>query len=46
MKIPFNYLNKQFGNIKPLLRPWKEFAKSTHYTLVPYIEKFEKEFAK
>ena len=46
MKIPFNYLTNQFKNINPYIRKWKILAKSTEFTLGPFVENFEKKFAK
>lgn len=46
MKIPFNYLSKQFKNINPYIKEWRKLAKSTEFTLGPYVEIFEKKFAK
>ena len=46
MKIPFNYLPQQFKNINPIISQWKKLAKSTEFTLGPFVEKFEKQFAK
>lgn len=46
MKIPFNYLNYEFKNINPYISKWKLLAKSTEFTLGPFVKKFEIEFAK
>jgi len=46
MRIPFNYLPQQFKNINPIVSEWKKLAKSTEFTLGPFVEKFEKQFAK
>ena len=46
MKIPFNYLPQQFKNINPIISQWKKLAKSTEFTLGPFVEKFEKQFSK
>jgi len=46
MKIPFNYLPQQFKKINPIITQWKQLVKSSEFTLGPYVEKFEKEFAK
>ena len=45
MKIPFNYLKYQFKNINPYLREWKKLAKSTEFTLGPYVKDFENKFS-
>ncbi len=46
MKVPYNYLPYEFKNPYPIFNQWKKLIKSTQFTLGPYIEKFEKEFAK
>jgi aminotransferase EvaB len=46
MKVPFNYLNEQFKNINPYISEWKKLAKSTEFTLGPFVKKFEDRFAK
>jgi aminotransferase EvaB len=46
MKIPFSYLPEQFHNTNIYFKEWKKLIKSCEFTLGPYIEKFEKRFAK
>ena len=46
MRVPFNYLNEQFKNINPYISKWKQLAKSTEFTLGPFVKKFEDRFAK
>ena len=46
MKVPFNYLNEQFKNINPYISEWKKLAKTTEFTLGPFVKKFEDRFAK
>ena len=46
MKIPFSYLDKEFSSINDYIPDWKKLIKSTQFTLGPFVEKFEKEFAK
>ena len=46
MKVPFNYLPYQFKNNKIYFRGWKKLIKSCEFTLGPYVEKFENNFAK
>ena len=46
MKVPFNYLNYQFQNKKKYFVEWSKLIDSSEFTLGPYIEKFEKLFAK
>ena len=46
MKVPFNYLPYQFSKPKKYFNEWEKLIKSSQFTLGPYIEKFEKAFAK
>ena len=46
MKVPFNYLPEQFKNTDNIFKKWKELIKSSQYTLGPYVEEFERNFAK
>ena len=46
MKVPFNYLPYQFSKPKKYFREWEKLIKSSQFTLGPYVEKFEKAFAK
>lgn len=46
MKVPFNYLPEQFQNTNKYYNQWKKLIRSSEFTLGPYIEKFEKRFAK
>lgn len=46
MRVPFNYLKYQFSNTNVYFREWKKLIKSTEFTLGPFVEKFEKAFAK
>ncbi len=46
MKVPFNYLPYQFKNSKVYFSGWKKLIKSCEFTLGPYVEKFENNFAK
>ena len=46
MKVPYNYLPKQFENPDPYIKQWKKLIRSSDFTLGFYVEKFEKEFAK
>ena len=45
MKIPFNYLNKQFKSINPYRKDCNNLIKSSQFTIGPYVENFEKKFA-
>ena len=46
MKVPYNYLEKEFHEIEPIIKSWKKLIKSTDYTLGAYVEAFESEFCK
>ena len=46
MKVPFNYLNYQFKDKKKYFTEWTKLINSSEFTLGPYVEKFEKLFAK
>jgi len=46
MKVPYNYLPYEFQNPNLIFNKWRKLIKSTQFTLGPYIEKFEKQFAK
>ena len=46
MKVPYNYLPYEFRNPNLIFNKWRKLIKSTQFTLGPYIEKFEKQFAK
>jgi dTDP-3-amino-2,3,6-trideoxy-4-keto-D-glucose/dTDP-3-amino-3,4,6-trideoxy-alpha-D-glucose/dTDP-2,6-dideoxy-D-kanosamine transaminase len=45
MKVPYNYLPMQFQNHEEILTDWKKLIESTEFTLGPYVESFEKQFA-
>jgi dTDP-3-amino-2,3,6-trideoxy-4-keto-D-glucose/dTDP-3-amino-3,4,6-trideoxy-alpha-D-glucose/dTDP-2,6-dideoxy-D-kanosamine transaminase len=45
MKVPYNYLPMQFSDTEEIFSEWKELINSTEFTLGPYVEKFENEFA-
>jgi len=45
MKVPFNYLPYQFSNPKKIISEWRKLIKSTEFTIGPFVEKFEHEFA-
>ena len=45
MKVPYNYLPMQFSELDEIFDEWRELICSTEFTLGPYVEKFEKEFA-
>ena len=46
MRVPFNYLPYQFNSLKKYFVGWKKLIKSTQFTLGPYVEEFERSFAK
>ena len=46
MRVPFNYLPYQFEQTNKYFKGWKALIKSSEFTLGPYVEKFEKSFAK
>jgi dTDP-4-amino-4,6-dideoxygalactose transaminase len=45
VKVPFNYLSQQFGDVEPYLEEWGRLAASGEFTLGPYVEAFEAKFA-
>ena len=46
MRVPFNYLPYQFRNPNKIISDWRELIRSTEFTIGPFVEKFEYEFAK
>ena len=46
MRVPFNYLPYQFKSVKKYFIGWKKLIKSAQFTLGPFVEEFEKSFAK
>ncbi len=46
IKVPFNYLPFEFKSNKNIFKSWKKLIKSTQFTLGPYVEDFENNFAK
>jgi len=46
MKVPYNYLPMQFSDIEEILAGWKKLIQTTEFTLGPFVDRFEKEFAK
>jgi aminotransferase EvaB len=46
MKVNYSYLNQQFKNFKPYFYDLEKLVKSGEFTLGPFVEKFEKKFAK
>ena len=45
-RVPFNYLNFQFRDKKKYFSAWKKLIDTSEFTLGPYIEDFEKLFAR
>jgi aminotransferase EvaB len=45
VKVPFNYLPQQFGDVEPYLEQWRSLAASGEFTLGPLVEAFETKFA-
>ena len=45
MRVPYNYLDKQFANIDGYFEDLKGLVASGEFTLGPYVDKFEKKFA-
>lgn len=45
MRVPYNYLPRQFAAPDEILRRWRELIESSEYTLGPYVEEFESRFA-
>ena len=45
MKVPYNYLPMQFSDVDAIFADWKKLIESTEFTLGPFAERFEKEFA-
>ena len=45
MKVPYNYLPMQFSDVAEIFTDWKKLIESTEFTLGPFAERFEKEFA-
>ena len=48
IKIPYNYLPYEFNknNSKKIFKRWNALIKSSQFTLGPFLEEFEKKFAK
>jgi aminotransferase EvaB len=44
-RVPYNYLDQQFGDREDIFAAWRELAKSTDYTLGKYVEDFERSFS-
>ena len=45
MKVPYNYLPKQFSDVDKIFADWKRLIESTEFTLGLFVERFEKKFA-
>ncbi|MDZ4677704.1 MAG: DegT/DnrJ/EryC1/StrS family aminotransferase [Oligoflexia bacterium] len=46
MHVKYNYLDKQFGDFEEYLPDLRELVASGEFTLGPYVDRFEKKFAK
>ncbi len=46
MKVDYNYLGQQFAEVEEYFQDLRELVKSGEFTLGPYVDKFEKKFAK
>ena len=44
-KVPYNYLPEQFSNFQIFFNLWKPVLESGEFTLGPFVENFEKNFA-
>lgn len=44
--VPYNYLPMQFADPSTIIGDWEELIRSGEFTLGPYVEHFEAEFAK
>lgn len=45
MKVPYNYLDKEFKNHSEIFNQWKKLIKSTDFTLGKYVSEFERKFS-
>ena len=46
MHVPYNYLPQEFSDVEEIFQNWKLLVNSSEYTLGPFVEKWEKTFAK
>jgi aminotransferase EvaB len=46
MKVNYPYLHQQFKNFRPYFKDLEKLVKSGEFTLGPFVEEFEKKFAK
>jgi len=46
MHVPYNYLPQEFADVEEIFKNWKILINSSEFTLGPFIEKWEKTFAK
>jgi dTDP-3-amino-2,3,6-trideoxy-4-keto-D-glucose/dTDP-3-amino-3,4,6-trideoxy-alpha-D-glucose/dTDP-2,6-dideoxy-D-kanosamine transaminase len=46
MQIKYSYLDEQFADVEPYCDDLRELVASGEFTLGPYVERFEKKFAK
>ena len=45
-KVNYNYLLDEFKNSEIIMKKWKKLIESSEFTLGPYVENFEKSFAR
>jgi aminotransferase EvaB len=46
MKVPFNYLPRQFADPEPYISEWRKLVASSEFTIGPFVEAFEAKFAR
>ncbi len=46
MRVKYNYLDKEFKNITPILNEWKKLITTSDFTLGKYVKSFEKKISK
>ncbi len=44
MKVEYNYLPKEFSNVKAIFQDWEKLIKSTDFTLGKFVHLFEEKF--
>jgi len=46
MRVPYNYLPMQFARPEAIFRDWRRLIRTSEFTLGPFVEAFEKKFAR
>ncbi|MDB2324245.1 DegT/DnrJ/EryC1/StrS family aminotransferase [Alphaproteobacteria bacterium] len=46
MKVHYNYLPEEFANYEDIFEDWKKLIASSQFTLGPFLQDFEKKFAR